>query len=624
MTFEETGLSEEILKAIGELGFVTPTPVQERSIPEILNNGQDVISLAQTGTGKTGAFGLPIVQLADLATEKTQALVLSPTRELCLQISKDLTSFAKYRKGVEIVSVYGGTDIRAQLKALKGAAHIVVGTPGRVIDLIKRGALKIGEIRWLVLDEADEMLNMGFQEDIETILAETPEERQTLLFSATMPPFIEKVARQYMKEHIEIRIGRTNQGADTVEHHYYMVKAADRYAALKRIVDMVPNIYSIVFCRTRQETKEVADKLIADGYNADALHGDLSQAQRDTVMEHFRIKHLQILVATDVAARGIDVTDLTHVINYNLPDDPEVYIHRSGRTGRAGKKGISVTIVHSRELSRIKQIEKVSGKKFERKMVPTAEEICQTKLIHFVDEIEKQEFDEQSAVAPFIPAMLEKLSKFSTEELIKKVIASEFNAVNQYYQNAGDLNLYDDRKEKKGRSDSDAEQFDRIFINIGKLDSIRPGDLMGLINNYTRDISEKISIGHIDIMRNFSFIDVDKTYSQEVINRMNGQKIDGYKLVVEMAGPREGGEERKDKGGFGGKKRRDRGDRGGERRDRDRRDRRDRGDRGDRGDRRDRGDRNSYRGGDNAERGQKRDQGFRARQKEKKERKRNK
>jgi len=619
MTFAETGLSEEMLKAIGELGFETPTPVQERSIPEILNNGQDVISLAQTGTGKTGAFGLPIVQLTDDSIEKTQALILSPTRELCLQISKDLTSFAKYRKGVEIVSVYGGTDIRAQLRALKGSAHIVVGTPGRVIDLIKRGALKIGEIRWLVLDEADEMLNMGFQDDIETILAETPAERQTLLFSATMPPFIEKVARQYMKEHIEIRIGRTNQGADTVEHHYFLVKAADRYAALKRIVDMVPNIYSIVFCRTRQETKDIADKLIADGYNADALHGDLSQAQRDTVMEHFRIKHLQILVATDVAARGIDVTDLTHVINYNLPDDPEVYIHRSGRTGRAGKKGISVTIVHSRELSRIKQIEKVSGKKFERKMVPTAEEICQTKLLHFVDGIESQEFDEQSAVAPFIPEMLEKLSKFSTEELIKKVIASEFNAVNQYYQNAGDLNIYDDRKEKRGRSDSDAEQFDRLFINIGKLDRIRPGDLMGLINNYTRDISEKISVGHIDIMRNFSFVDIDKTYSQEVINRMNGQKIDGYKLVVEMAGPRDSNNEggRKDKGGFGGKKRRDRGgDFGGERRDRR--------DRGDRRDRRDRGERGHGRGGGNQERGQKRDTGFRARQKEKKERKRNK
>lgn len=533
MTFEETGLSAEILKAIGELGFVTPTPVQERSIPEILNNGQDVISLAQTGTGKTGAFGLPIVQLANTETSQTQALILSPTRELCLQIAKDLTAFAKYTTRLKIVSVYGGTDIKAQLKALKGPAHIVVGTPGRVIDLIHRGALKIGEIRWLVLDEADEMLNMGFQEDLETILAETPESRQTLLFSATMPPFIEKVARHYMKQHIEIRIGRTNQGADTVQHHYYMVKAADRYAALKRIVDMVPDIYSIVFCRTRQETKEVADKLIADGYNADALHGDLSQAQRDTVMEHFRIKHLQILVATDVAARGIDVTDLTHVINYNLPDDPEVYIHRSGRTGRAGKKGISVSIIHSREMSKIKQIEKVSGKTFERKMVPNAEEICQTKLLHFVSDIENQQFDEESTIAPFIPKIVEKLSQFSTEELIKKFVASEFESVNKYYQNAEDLNITETREKKKGRSDD--EKMSRLFINIGKIDRIRPSDVIGLINKYTRDIKEKIAIGHIDLMRNFSFVDVDSTYAQEIINRINGQVIDGYKLVVELS-----------------------------------------------------------------------------------------
>lgn len=554
MTFEETGLSAEILKAIGELGFVTPTPVQERSIPEILNNGQDIISLAQTGTGKTGAFGLPIVQLTDTQSAQTQALILSPTRELCLQISKDLTAFAKYTEQLKIVSVYGGTDIRAQLKALKGAAHIVVGTPGRVIDLIKRGALKIGEIRWLVLDEADEMLNMGFQDDIETILAETPESRQTLLFSATMPPFIEKVARHYMKEHIEIRIGRTNQGADTVQHHYYMVKAADRYAALKRIVDMVPDIYSIVFCRTRQETKEVADKLISDGYNADALHGDLSQAQRDTVMEHFRIKHLQILVATDVAARGIDVTDLTHVINYNLPDDPEVYIHRSGRTGRAGKKGISVSIVHSRELSKIKQIEKVSGKTFERKMVPNADEICQTKLLHFVSNIENQEFDEQSTIAPFMPEIVEKLSHFSTEELIKKFVASEFENVNKYYQNAIDLNITDVRDKKKSRSVED-EKMSRLFINVGKIDRIRPGDLIGLINSFTRDINEKIAIGHIDLMRNFSFVDVDSTYAQEIINRMNGEAIDGYKLVVEMSADngKRGGKDA-DFGSFGSKK----------------------------------------------------------------------
>lgn len=535
-TFIETGLSEEILKAIDELGFVAPTPVQARSIPEILNNGQDIISLAQTGTGKTGAFGLPIIQLADVQTSQTQALILCPTRELCLQISKDLHAFAKYKERIRIVSVYGGTDIRTQLKALKGPAHIVVGTPGRVIDLISRDALKVGNIKWLVLDEADEMLNMGFKDDLETILAETPNERQTLLFSATMPPFIAKIASNYMKDPMQITIGRTNQGADTVEHNYYLVKASDRYLALKRIVDIIPDIYGIVFCRTRQETKDVADKLIADGYNADSLHGDLSQAQRDMVMQRFRMKHLQILVATDVAARGIDVNELTHVINYNLPDDPEVYIHRSGRTGRAGKKGVSLAIVHSRELGKIRQIEKVSNKKFERKMVPTADEICQTKLLHFIDGIEKQELADDSAVSQFLPAIVEKLSVFSTEELIRKFVAAEFAEVNQYYQNATDLNIYDAEKGKKAKGNAGA--FDRLFINIGKIDQVRAGDLIGLVNDFMCDSVGKIAIGHIDLMRNFSFIEVDAQHSQSVIDAMNGRKVNGYKLIVEMSSPK--------------------------------------------------------------------------------------
>lgn len=548
-SFIETGLSADILKAIDELGFVTPTPVQARSIPEILNNGQDIISLAQTGTGKTGAFGLPIIQLADVQTSITQALILCPTRELCLQISKDLNSFAKYKERIRIVSVYGGTEIRSQIKALKGPAHIVVGTPGRVIDLINRGALKIGDIKWLVLDEADEMLNMGFKDDLETILAETPEDRQTLLFSATMPPFISKIASNYMKNPMEIKIGRTNQGADTVEHNYYLVKASDRYLALKRIVDIIPDIYGIVFCRTRQETKEVADKLIADGYNADSLHGDLSQAQRDMVMQRFRMKHLQILVATDVAARGIDVNELTHVINYNLPDDPEVYIHRSGRTGRAGKSGVSLAIVHSREMGKIRQIEKVSNKKFERKMVPTAEEICQTKLLHFIDGIEKQELASDSAVSQFIPAIVEKLSQFSMEELISKFVAAEFAEVNQYYQNAVDLNIYEAERGKKSKGGG---AFDRLFINIGKIDQVRAGDLIALINDFMREGSGKINIGHIDLMRNFSFIEVDSQYSQEVIDAMNGKKVNGYKLIVEMSSPKpEGSRPRyKEHGGF--------------------------------------------------------------------------
>ncbi|MCQ2236644.1 MAG: DEAD/DEAH box helicase [Bacteroidales bacterium] len=469
ITFDELGLSNELLEAVKSKGFETPTPVQARTIPEILNHGRDIISLAQTGTGKTAAFGLPIVQLADDKTSQTQALILSPTRELCLQIAKDLASFATTRQRINIVAVYGGSDIKTQLKALKGPAQIVVGTPGRVIDLIERGSLKIGNIRWLVLDEADEMLNMGFKEDIETILSSTPEERQTLLFSATMPPFIAKMVGQYMKDPMEIKIGRTNEGASTVEHHYYVVKAQDRYAALKRIVDMVPDIYGIVFCRTRQEAKEVADKLIADGYNADALHGDLSQAQRDMVMQRFRIKHLQILVATDVAARGIDVTELTHVINYNLPDDPEVYIHRSGRTGRAGKKGISVSIVHTRELSRIKQISKVSHKDFTRVMVPTAEEICQAKLRYFIEGVENQQVDTDGAIAGLLPKVCERLETLSKEEIIAKFVSVEFESVNRYYQNAEDLNveLADDRKKgRKGEKPGMLDEADtaRIFL----------------------------------------------------------------------------------------------------------------------------------------------------------------
>ncbi len=534
-SFQETGLSDEILKAITELGFETPTPVQERTIPEILTKGQDIISLAQTGTGKTAAFGLPIIQLADVYTSVTQALILSPTRELCLQITKDIKAFAKYKERLQVIPVYGGSDIVKQIKALKGPSHIVVGTPGRVIDLIKRGKLKLQNIKWLVLDEADEMLNMGFKEDIETILAEIPEERQTLLFSATMPPFIATIASQYMKNPIEIKIGRTNQGADTVEHHYYLVKASDRYLALKRVVDIVPDIYSIVFCRTRQEAKEIADKLIADGYNADALHGDLSQAQRDMVMQRFRTKHLQILVATDVAARGIDVNDLTHVVNYNLPDDPEVYIHRSGRTGRAGKTGISVSIIHSRETSKIRQIEKLSNKKFIRKNVPTGSEICQTKLLHFIDGIELQEVDQQSTVMQFMPAIYEKLQDFSKEELINKFVAKEFETVNRYYQNAEDLNITDERKSDK-RDSGGGGKFTRLFINIGKIDRVRPGDIMSLINSFMRGVKGKIAIGHIDIMRNFSHVDVDSRYASAVVDAINGQSIDGYRLVVEIKG----------------------------------------------------------------------------------------
>ncbi len=538
MTFEELGLDQDILQAIGELNFVEPTPVQEKSIPEILGGGRDIVSLAQTGTGKTGAFGLPIVQLTDPNAKGVQAMILSPTRELCLQIAKDLTAFAKYKQGVNIAAVYGGADIRRQIKLLRSGASIVVGTPGRVIDLIEREELELGSIRWLVLDEADEMLDMGFKDDLQTILDTTPEERQTLLFSATMPPFIARVAGHYMHDPLEIRIGKTNQGADTVEHHYYMVRPSDRYAALKRIVDVVPDIYGIIFCRTREETKDVAERLIADGYNADALHGDLSQAQRDMVMQRFKIRHLQLLVATDVAARGIDVKELTHVINYNLPDDTEVYIHRSGRTGRAGRKGTSIVIIGKKEISRIRQIEKISGKTFVRCMVPSAEEICQRKIAFFVDGIAGQATNEESPVAKFIPEAVEKLAAFEKEDIIAKFICAEFAAVSKYYQGADDLNLPDEKKDKETRARED-EGMARLFINIGKIDSIRPGDIIKLINSFMRGVvEEKINIGHIDIMRNFSFVDIDGRYADMVVENMNKQMVDGYRLIVELADPK--------------------------------------------------------------------------------------
>ncbi len=538
-SFKEIGLSEDILKAIEELGFVNPTPVQEKAIPEILNNGHDVVSLAQTGTGKTGAFGLPVIQLTDVSSRNIQALVLCPTRELCLQITKEMTAFAKFKRGLNITPVYGGSDIRTQIRALRNGTHIVVGTPGRVNDLLRKDILKIQNIKWLVLDEADEMLNMGFKEDLETILAQTPEDRQTLLFSATMPPQIANIAKHYMKQPVEIKIGKTNQGADNVLHHYYMVHASDRYMALKRIVDINPDVYGIVFCRTRQETKDVADKLMADGYNADALHGDLSQSQRDMVMQRFRVKHLQLLVATDVAARGIDVNDLTHVINYNLPDDVEVYIHRSGRTGRAGKSGVSATIVHSREVNRIRDIERISGKKFEQKFVPKAEEICEIKLLHFIDKLQNQEVTE-GTVSQFLPTIIEKLAGFSREELIGKIVAAEFELFNEYYKDAPDINIYRQTRERGEKGEPRARgNFSRLFINLGKTDRLNAVDIISLVNSNTRGM--QVRIGQIEILKNFSFFEVDSAFEQEVVKALDKQVINGYKLIVEPASAKTGG-----------------------------------------------------------------------------------
>ena len=449
MPFPDIGLDKNIQKAITDLGFEQPTPIQSESIPFLLSEENDLIALAQTGTGKTAAFGLPIIQQIEIESKQTQAIILCPTRELCLQITKDLGTYAKYTKGLRITAVYGGANIQTQIKALNSGSQIVVGTPGRVIDLIKRKKLRLGHIEYVVLDEADEMLNMGFKEDLDTILAETPEEKRTLLFSATMPKEVMRITKNYMSCPKTIEVARRNEGAKNVEHHFYMVNARDRYKALRRICDVNPDIYGIVFCRTRKETKDVADKLMQDGYNADALHGDLSQSQRDHVMGRFRKRNLQMLVATDVAARGIDIDDLTHIINYNLPDDLEVYVHRSGRTGRAGKNGISIIIAHSRERRKLQAISKMLRKDLTQKQVPNGREICAIQLLTLIDKVVKTDVNEQ--IEKYIPIIEEKLAHLDKEELLKHFVSAEFNRFLSFYKNAPDLNISTNSKSEKGR-----------------------------------------------------------------------------------------------------------------------------------------------------------------------------
>lgn len=456
MTFEETGIRAELVKAVDELGYINPMPVQEQVIPVILNSNKDVIGLAQTGTGKTAAFGLPLISLIDENNKNLQVITLCPTRELCLQIASDLTNYSKYLPWINIVAVYGGASIENQIKDLKRGAHIVVATPGRMNDLIRRKKINLRTIHSVVLDEADEMLNMGFKEELNAILDEVPKERRTLLFSATMPKEVAAIAANYMKEKVEITIGTKNAGSENVRHLYYVVHATDRYFALKRVVDYSPDIYGIIFCRTRHETKEVAEKLMKDGYSADALHGDLSQSQRDYVMQRFRLKNIQMLVATDVAARGLDVDDLTHVINYNLPDEMEIYLHRSGRTGRAGKSGISVSIIISKERSKIPMIEKLIHKKFEYKTVPGGKEICEKQLFSLVDKMENVEVNDKD-IEDFLAVIYKKLEWLSREELIKRFVSAEFNRFLNYYKNAPDLNVVDhgnrvDRYDRDGRS----------------------------------------------------------------------------------------------------------------------------------------------------------------------------
>ena len=541
--FEDLGLRPEILTAIAELGYEAPMPVQEQVIPFMLEQSGDLIALAQTGTGKTAAFGLPLLTLIKPEEKKIQALILSPTRELCIQIAKDLKNYSRLQKGVKVVPVYGGESIMVQFRQLDIAPQILVATPGRLIDLIERGKVKLSDVRYLVLDEADEMLNMGFQEDIEKILQETPAERRTLLFSATMPAEIARISKKYMHDSTEISVGTRNAGAENVDHVYYMVQARQRYLALKRIVDMNPDIYGIVFCRTRQETKEVAEKLMGDGYNADALHGDLSQAQRDTVMSKFRLRHLQLLVATDVAARGLDVSDLTHVINYNLPDDVEIYTHRSGRTGRANKSGVSVSIIHSRERNRIRDIERMIKKTFRQETIPNGIDICKRQLFHLIERMETVDVN-SGEIDPFMPHVVSKLEYLSKDEIIRRFVSLEFNRFLDYYKNAEDLNLPEhptrggdrregrsdrsDRPERAGRGDRDGGgdrrrdggskrgQRVRLKLNIGTRENANTRSVLSSINEVTNDKS--ISIGDIEITQKFTFFDVFADQADKVLS----------------------------------------------------------------------------------------------------------
>ncbi len=557
-TFEELGVAPEIRKAIEEMGYENPMPVQEEVIPYLLGNGNDVVALAQTGTGKTAAFGLPLIQKIDVNNRLPQALILCPTRELCLQIAGDLNDYSKYITDLKILPVYGGSSIESQIRSLKKGVHIIVATPGRLIDLIERRVAKLETIRDVVMDEADEMLNMGFTDSINAILENVPQDRNTLMFSATMSPEISRIAKTYLHDAKEITIGTKNEGTKNVHHVAYIVHAKDKYLALKRVVDFYPMIYGIIFCRTRLETQEIADKLIQDGYNADSLHGELSQAQRDLVMQKFRQRHLQLLVATDVAARGLDVNDLTHVINYGLPDDTESYTHRSGRTGRAGKTGISIAIMNLREKGKMKQIERILNKKFSVETLPTGQAICEQQLIKLIDDIEKVKVDEEEIDA-FLPNIYRKLEWLSKEDLIKRVVSMEFNRFLDYYKNAPEIDQPSanekekkekkkekkERPERRERSRKAEKGYTRLFINLGKTDGFFPNQVIELINRNLK--KERIEVGRIDLMQNFSFFEVIEAQAPKVVRALNKVTYNGRKVVVEVAEENEGNSDKSGK-----------------------------------------------------------------------------
>ena len=540
--FQDFNLNPAILKAIDELGFKEPMPIQAEVLPVLLSQRTDLVGLAQTGTGKTAAFGLPLLQNIDPKNRSVQALVLCPTRELCMQITKDLLSYAKYIPEIMIVPVYGGASIEQQFKSLAKKPQIIVATPGRLQDMIRRNRIDFSNVQWMVLDEADEMLDMGFQEDVDAILEYMPEDKNTLLFSATMPAEVEQILNKYMKDPVRISIGQKNSGTANVRHNYYMIKASDRYLALKRLIDYYPSIYGIVFCRTKLETQDVADNLIHDGYNAASLHGDLSQAQRDLVMNHFRQGFTQILVATDVAARGLDVNNLTHIINYNLPDDIDTYVHRSGRTGRADKTGICISLVHQKEKHKIKAIEKQLGRPMERCLIPTAQQVCEKQLFRHIDNLEKVDIMRDD-IDDYLPVVFKKLSWLTREELITRVVALNFNRFLDYYKDAKDLNIDDSKdsgkKEKKEKKVHDDSHMVRLFFGMGKRDHIKPNSLIGRINDVTG--TNDIEIGHIDLMENFSFVAVDGAKAQFIVDCFAdpSKNTEGIRVEITTGEPKE-------------------------------------------------------------------------------------
>ena len=538
--FSDIKLNENIAKSLDELGFISPTPIQSKTIPLLLDTKQDLIGAAQTGTGKTAAFGIPSIHLTDIFDKSVQTLILCPTRELCIQITKDLKKYSKYVKGVQIVPVYGGASIETQIRALKKGSQIVVGTPGRTKDMIKRKKLSLVSIDRVVLDEADEMLSMGFKEDLDFILSKATAGVQKLLYSATMPKKVTSIIKNYMKNPVTIAVDPVNTAATNVLHQYHVVQAKDRYETVKRIADINPNIYGIVFCRTRRETKVVSNRLMVDGYNADALHGDLSQSQRDEVMNRFRKSQLQLLVGTDVAARGLDVNNLSHIINYNLPDDPEIYTHRSGRTGRAGRTGISIAIVHSRELRRLKDIEKISGVTFSKELVPTGEDICKKQLYALIDKIKNIEVDNEK-IEPFLSSIHKKLDGLDRDQLIKHFVYAEFSRFISYYKNARDVNVFSAKKssrsrtdrKSRGRDNSSKNNFTRFHINIGTKHRLNPLKLISLINeSLNSDIHE---IGKIEILKTFSFFEIDSVVAKELLETLNETKFNNVKVKVDIS-----------------------------------------------------------------------------------------